>query len=120
MTEEAKRFKDEDRKKLELAEAKNGADTLIYSIEKSLKELGEKVSAGDANSIAAAIAELNEAVRSSHVSTIKTRTATLAQVAMKLGEALYDELQPGGPGVSRENVVSGDSAQPRSDNKKWL
>ena len=47
MTEEAERFKDEDKKKRELVEAKNGADALIHATEKSIKELGEKVAAGD-------------------------------------------------------------------------
>ena len=47
MIEEAERFKDEDKKKRELVEARNGADALIHSTEKSMKELGEKVAAGD-------------------------------------------------------------------------
>ena len=58
MTEEAERFKDEDKKKRELVEARNGADALIHSTEKSMKELGEKVAAGDKTRIETAIGEL--------------------------------------------------------------
>ena len=58
MTEEAERFKDEDKKKRELVEARNGADAMIHSTEKSLKELGEKVAAGDKTRIETAIGEL--------------------------------------------------------------
>ena len=57
MTEEAERFKDEDKKKRELVEAKNGADALIHSTEKAMKDLGEKVAADDKTKIEAAIAE---------------------------------------------------------------
>ena len=62
MTEEAERFKDEDKKKRELVEARNGADAMIHSTEKSLTELGEKVSAGDKSRVETAIAELKEAM----------------------------------------------------------
>ena len=67
MTEEAERFKDEDKKKRELVEAKNGADALIHSTEKSLKDLGEKVAAGDKTTIETAIAELKDAIKSDNV-----------------------------------------------------
>src|SRR3990170_1277372 len=58
MTEEAERFKDEDKKKRELVETRNGADALIHSTEKTLKELGDKVAAGDKTAIETAVAEL--------------------------------------------------------------
>ena len=63
MTEEADRFKDEDKKKRELVEARNGADAMIHSTEKSVKELGEKVAAADKTAIEAAITELKEAIK---------------------------------------------------------
>jgi molecular chaperone DnaK len=97
MTEEADRFKDEDRKKRELVEAKNGADAMIHSTEKSLKDLGDKVSAGDKSRIESAMAELKDAAKGDNVDTIKAKTTALAQAAMKLGEALYGS-QKAGPG----------------------
>jgi molecular chaperone DnaK len=133
MTEEAERFKDEDKKKRELVEAKNGADALIHSTEKSLKELGEKVPAGDKSRIEAAAAELKEAVKGDNAETIKAKSTALAQASMKLGEALYGAQQAGGGdagpgadaggaqkknGASGENVVDADFEEVKDDKKK--
>jgi molecular chaperone DnaK len=134
MTEEAERFKDEDKKKRELVEAKNGADALIHSTEKSVKELGEKVAAGDKSRIETAIAELKEATNGDNAETIKAKSAALAQASMKLGEALYGAQQAGGGGdaspgasagdaqkkngASGENVVDADFEEVKDDKKK--
>lgn len=136
MTEEAERFKDEDKKTRELVESKNGADAMIHSTEKSVKDLGEKVSAGDKSRIETAIAELREAMKSDDVETIKAKTTALTQAAMKLGEALYGTQQaPGGAdagpganaggegkksGASGENVVDAEftDVNDKDDKKK--
>jgi molecular chaperone DnaK len=132
MTEEADRFKDEDKKKRELVEARNGADALIHSTEKSLKELGEKVAAGDKSRIETAVGELKDAVKGDNVETIKAKSSALAQASMKLGEALYGAQQAGagdaGPGAdaggqkkngaSGENVVDADFEEVKDDKKK--
>jgi molecular chaperone DnaK len=134
MTEEADRFKDEDKKKRELVETRNGADAMIHSTEKSVKELGEKVAAGDKSRIEAAIAELKEAMTSDNVDAIKAKTTAVAQAAMKLGEAIYGAQQaaggsdagPGGEtgggqkknGASGENVVDADFEEVKDDKKK--
>ncbi|KAB2915836.1 MAG: molecular chaperone DnaK [Hyphomicrobiaceae bacterium] len=131
MTDEAERFKDEDRKKRELVEAKNGADAMIHSTEKSIKDLGEKVAAADKTKIESAISELKEAVKSDDIDAIKAKTTALAQAAMKLGEALYGS-QPGAgaggdagagggqqkPNGSGENVVDADFEEVKDDKKK--
>ena len=70
MTEEAERFKDDDKKKRELVEARNGADALIHSTEKSVKELADKVPAGDKTAIETAIASLREAIKSDDLNEI--------------------------------------------------
>jgi molecular chaperone DnaK len=132
MTEEADRFKDEDRKKRELVESKNGADALIHSTEKSIKDLGEKVAAGDKTAIESAISELKDALKTDDIEAIKTKTTALAQTAMKLGEALYGTQagqdgggQPGAgsaggeqkSGGSGENVVDADFEEVKDDKK---
>jgi molecular chaperone DnaK len=131
MTEDADRFKDEDKKTRELVEARNGADAMIHSTEKSLKELGDKVAAGDKTRIETAITELKDAVKSDNVDTIKAKSTALAQASMKLGEALYGQ-QPGagpeagaGPGAGAEkkdgsgdNVVDADFEEVKDDKKK--
>ncbi len=133
MMEEADRFKDEDKKKREVVEARNIADAMIHSTEKSMKDLGDKVSAGDKSRVEAAIGELREALKSEDVEAIKAKTNALTQASMKLGEALYGAQQPGGPGGpdaggggggeqkkngSGENVVDADFEEVKDDKKK--
>jgi molecular chaperone DnaK len=130
MTEEAERFKDDDKKKRELVEAKNGADALIHSTEKAIKDLGEKVKADDKSKIEAAIAELKEAVTGDSVDNIKAKSTALAQASMKLGEALYGQPGAGGgdagaggdghktSGAGGDNVVDADFEEVKDDKKK--
>jgi molecular chaperone DnaK len=132
MTEEAERFKDDDKKKRELVEAKNGADALIHSTEKAIKDLGEKVKADDKSKIEASIAELKEAVGSDNVDNIKAKSNALAQASMKLGEALYGQPGAGGGGdatgaagdnqktngAGGDNVVDADFEEVKDDKKK--
>ena len=96
MTEEAERFKDEDKKKRELVEAKNGADALIHSTEKSMKELGEKVAAGDKSRDRGGHRRAEGGHDVDNVDAIKAKSTALAQASMKLGEALYGRSQAGG------------------------
>ena len=134
MTEEADRFKDEDKKKRELVETKNGADAMIHATEKSIKDLGEKVAAADKTKIEAAIGELKEALKSEDVEAIRAKTNALAQASMKLGEAIYGAQQAaegaaGGAagadegaqkkgGAAGDNVVDADFEEVKDDKKK--
>ena len=127
MTEEAERFKDEDKRKRELVEARNGADAMIHATEKSLKDLGDKVAAADKSRIESAIAELREAAKGDDGEQIKAKTNALAQASMKLGEALYSAQQAGGGAEkpagdskagSGENVVDADFEEVKDDKKK--
>jgi molecular chaperone DnaK len=97
-----------------------------------MKDLGEKVSAGDKTKIEAAITELKEAIKSDNVDTIKAKSTALAQAAMKLGEALYGAQQAGpggdagpdgGAGAQKkdgsgDNVVDADFEEVKDDKKK--
>ena len=112
MVREAAEHAEEDKKRKAVIEAKNHADSLVYSTEKSLKEYGDKVSAEDKASIERAIADLKGVVDGDDAEAITSRTDALAQAAMKLGEAMYkaqaaageagggdEPRQPGGEGV---------------------
>ena len=132
MTQEAERFKDEDKKKRELVETRNNADALVHSTEKSLKELGEKVAATDKTAIETAIADLKTAIKSDDADDIKAKATALAQVALKLGESVYGNQPPGagepsGEGgadseqrksASGDNVVDADFEEVKDDKKK--
>ena len=89
MVQEAEANAEEDKKKKELIEARNQADSLIYSTEKSLGEFGEQIGAEDKTAIEQAVSELKAVLDSEDVDTLKTKTDALAQASMKLGEAMY-------------------------------
>ncbi|MEM9443471.1 MAG: Hsp70 family protein, partial [Pseudomonadota bacterium] len=89
MVQEAEANAEDDKKKKEFIEARNQADSLIYSTEKSLGEFGDKIGADDKASIEQAVSELKEVLDNEDVETLKAKTDALAQASMKLGEAMY-------------------------------
>jgi len=89
MVQEAEANAEDDKKKKELIEARNQADSLIYSTEKSLGEFGDKVGADDKASIEQAVTELKSVLDSEDVEALKAKTEALSQASMKLGEAMY-------------------------------
>src|SRR5262249_8994978 len=123
MTEEAERFKEDDKRKRELVEARNSADALIHSTEKSIKELGDKVGGADKSAIESAIVSLKTAAQGDDVNDIKAKLNALGQVSLKLGEAVYGS-QPGagGEGAGQQkggdNVVDADFEDVKDDKKK--
>jgi molecular chaperone DnaK len=128
MTDEAERFKDEDKKKRELVESRNHAEAFIDSQEKMLKEHGEKAPPADKTAVETAIAELKEAMKGEDTEAIKAKTNALAQAAMKIGSAMYGggaaEAAGGGDGDGKakaaggENVVDADFEEVKDDKKK--
>src|SRR4051794_22435428 len=102
MVKDAEAHAADDKKRKEQVEAKNHAEELIHSTEKSLAEHGSKVGEPERRAIEDAMASLREAVKGDNSDDIKAKTNTLAQAAMKLGEAMYAQAQkdqaPGGPG----------------------
>ncbi|MEK1851354.1 MAG: molecular chaperone DnaK [Phyllobacterium sp.] len=93
MVKDAEANAENDKKRREAVESKNQAEALIHSTEKSLKEYGEKVSAEDKQAIETALAELKSATEGDDVEAIKAKTQTLAEVSMKLGQAMYEASQ---------------------------
>ncbi|MBM3928205.1 MAG: molecular chaperone DnaK [Sphingomonadales bacterium] len=93
MVRDAEKFADEDKKRREGAEAKNNAESLIHTTERQLADNGDKVDASLKSEIEAAIAEAKSAVESNDVDAMKTKSEALAQVAMKLGQAIYEKQQ---------------------------
>jgi molecular chaperone DnaK len=96
MEEEAKLHAEEDRKKKELVEARNQADSLIYTTEKSLKELGDKVDASTKDNINQKIEALKKAMEGDDVNAIKKAQDELIQASHKLAEMMYQQAQAGG------------------------
>jgi molecular chaperone DnaK len=89
MVKEAEEHAADDRARREIAEAKNQGEALVHSTEKQLAEHGSKVSATDKAAIESAIAALKTALEGEHSNEIRAKSQTLAQAAMKIGEAMY-------------------------------
>jgi len=120
MVKDAEAHSAEDKKRREAVEAKNQAEGLIHSTEKSLADYGSKVSAADKSAIETAIADLKGSLESNDAETIKAKTNTLAQAAMKLGEAMYAASQAGAagePGTQGDDVVDADFEEVKDDKK---
>lgn len=96
MVKEAEQFAEEDKKRREAAEAKNQAESLIHSTEQQLKENGDKVDESLKSDIEAAVAEAKTAVEGGDPEAMKAKTEALAQIAMKLGQAIYEKTQAAG------------------------
>jgi len=96
MVQEAKRHEAEDRKRKETADARNQGDSLAYQAEKALRDLGDKVPAGDRQKIEAKVAELREALKGDDVTRIKRLTEEVQQATYALSQQMYAQ-QGGGP-----------------------
>src|SRR5712672_1086810 len=97
MVKDAEAHAAEDKKRRELVEAKNQADALVHTTERTLQEAGDKVPETERAPVQSAIQALKDVLGSDDVEQIKAKTEALAQVAMKLGEAMYKAQQaPGG------------------------
>jgi len=93
MVKDAEAHAADDKSRRERVEARNHADAMIHATEKSLKDYGDKVGAADKQAIEGAIAELRSVMEGEDTAAIKAKTDNLAQVSMKLGEAMYKDSQ---------------------------
>ncbi len=126
MVKDAEAHADEDKKRKQLVEAKNHGEALIHSTEKSITELGDKVSEADKSTVEAAIGELKTALEGDDADEIEAKTNALAQAAMKLGEAMYQSQQAeageGGDeasgGSQEDDVVDADFEEVQDDDDK--
>jgi molecular chaperone DnaK len=95
MVKDAEAHADEDRKRREVVDVRNQADTLAYSIEKTLNENREKVEASEATAIEEAIAEVRKAAEGDDMDAIKAAMEKLTKQSHKLAEELYKQQAPG-------------------------
>jgi len=103
LVKEAQSHTEEDKKKRELVELKNQADTLIYSTEKNLTEHGDKIDPAEKTKITEAVDSLKKAIEGTDSEAIKTATQNLTTASHKLAEEMYKKAstdgQTGGPGA---------------------
>jgi molecular chaperone DnaK len=125
MVRDAEAFAEEDKKRRESAEAKNNAESLVHSTEKQLEEHGDKIDAALKGEIEAAVAETKTAIEGGDAEAMKEKATALAQIAMKLGEAIYKEEQAAGASADAaseeapadDNVVDAEFSEVEDDKK---
>jgi len=112
MVKDAEANKEADKKKRESVDVRNQADNLVHSIDKQLKEHGEKLSAEDKTKLEEDINALKESLKSDNSDDIKDKVKSLTESAMKLGEAVYKQQQEDQPQQEEkakdDNVVDAD------------
>ena len=129
MVKEAEANKEADKKKRDGVDARNQADSIVFSTEKSLKEHGDKVTEDEKKAIEDGISDLKKSLEGTDVDDIKKKTQSLIQASMKLGEAVYksqqkDQPQPDDPkdpkknDNDKENVVDADFEDVKDDKEK--
>ncbi|HYJ29818.1 MAG TPA: Hsp70 family protein, partial [Allosphingosinicella sp.] len=117
MVNEAESFAEEDKKRRAAAEAKNNAESLIHTTERQLEEHGDKADESLKAEIEAAIAEAKTAVEGGEPEAMNQKAQALAQVAMKLGQAIYEKEQASAasPGAEAGDSPEGGEAGPTED-----
>jgi molecular chaperone DnaK len=110
MVQDAEKFADEDKKRKEAAEAKNNADSLVHATEKQLEEHGDKIDAGLKGEIEAALAEAKTAIEGGDVEAIKAKSQALTDLAMKMGQQIYQQQQAAEAEAPTDGAAAGSEA----------
>jgi len=113
MVKDAEANAEADKKKKELVEAKNQAEGLIHTTEKTLKENSDKISSADKDAIESAITDLKGVLESEDAEAIKAKSDTLMQASLKLGEAMYKA-----QGATAGNAAGAEQGAPEAEPKK--
>ncbi|MTW17508.1 molecular chaperone DnaK [Rhodoplanes serenus] len=129
MVKDAEAHSEDDKKRKAAVEAKNHGEALLHSTEKALAEHGSKVGDNERRAIEDALSDLREALKGDDAEAIRTKTNTLAQASMKLGEAMYKQQDGGGDagpgatgaagaaGAKKEDVVDAEFTEVDDDKK---
>ncbi len=108
MVRDAEQFADDDKKRREAAEAKNNAESLIHTTERQLVDNGDKIDEALKTEIEAAVAEAKTAVEGGDVAAMTDKAQALAQVAMKMGQAIYEKEQASAASPGAETAQAAD------------
>ena len=108
MVQDAEAHAEEDRKARELVDARNQGEAMIHTIRKTLSEAGDKVEAGEKESIESAISDLEAALKTEDVADIQAKTNALMESSHKMAEQMYQAQDDAGPGAS-DSPAGGDA-----------
>ena len=118
MQEDAEKHADEDKKKKDLVEARNHADTLIYTAEKSISDAGDKLSEDDKKPVQEAISALKEKKDSEDVEELKKLSEDLNNKLMKIGEKMYQDQGADEKDQSADSKTEGEAKSESADESK--
>lgn len=107
---EAEKFAQEDQKRKDEIDTRNHADQLVYQSEKTLSEMGDKVSADDKKTIEDAVAKLKTALSGTDIESIKNATEELQKAFYAVSEKLYSNVNPQDGGANTTNTAGGAGA----------
>jgi molecular chaperone DnaK len=115
LVKDAELHAEEDRNKRELIDTRNAADSQIYSIEKSMKEAGDKIDAGTRSEIETAISSLKKAMEGENTAEIKRLSDELTQVSHKIAEILYAQASQEGQAQTGAESAAGAGGSAKQD-----
>jgi len=115
LVREAEAHAEEDKKKKELVEVRNNADSFAYSVEKNLKDFGDKIDTSDKEKVEAALAELRKALEGESIEAIKQAQEALTSASHKLAEAMYAKASEGNAKQSTTGEQAGGSTKKDDD-----
>jgi molecular chaperone DnaK len=120
MVREAESHADEDRKRRELIETRNTADSLAYQAEKTLRDLGEQVPGEIKSDVEGKVTALREALGSDDVEVIKTRAEELSQAMQQIGAAMYgkEQADAGTRGPGFEDMTGNGATEPGTEGER--
>ena len=110
MVKDAEAHADDDKKQLELVTSRNQLDSLVHSVQKSLKEYGDKIDASEKTAIEAALKSAEEALKSGDKAKMDAQAESLGQAAQKLGEKMYAEQAQAAGAAGGDDAAAGGSA----------
>ena len=116
MVKDAEAHAEEDRKTLELVNARNQLEALVHSVRKSLKDYGDKLEAGEKERIESALKDAEGSLKSEDKAAIDAKAQALAQAAQKLGEKMYAETQAQAGGQQAQGAAPGDTGKKDESN----
>ncbi|MCW1403240.1 molecular chaperone DnaK [Novosphingobium sp. MW5] len=108
MVKDAEKFAEDDKKRRAEAEAKNNADSLVHATERQLEEHGDKIDASLKAEVEAAIAETKTAIESGDADAMTAKTQALTEVAMKMGQSIYEKEQAAAASPGAEAPAGGE------------
>jgi molecular chaperone DnaK len=115
MVQDAEEHAEEDRKTRELVDARNQGEAMVHTVRKTVSEAGDKLEAGEKESIEGAISDLEESIKGDDIDDMKAKTNTVMEASHKLAERMYQEQGDAAAGSATDTASDSDAGTPGGD-----